>query len=242
MEPLVLFVAVAVALGLVYAVARPIRERRRVKALAEWADMNGWEPGETETDAALPNRWPGGPFLQGRPQPATDVLYGTVSGYRIISFTHTYRTGKQDARVSRLKRAHVVILDEEPAEPRLELTPELFKDKVQKLFGGQDVQLGNPAFDDAWRVRASDDVFARRVLDPRFMSILMLPDYQGTNIRVDGPAVMLWSNGPSRADNLAHKSNKLVEVARLTVPLEKGQPVFEQGGDIDLPGMGFERI
>ena len=242
MEPAVLFLAAAVALGLMYLIATPIRERRRIKDIAEWADMNGWELAESPSDAALPHRWPGGPFLQGRPEPATDVLYGEVSGYRVISFTHTYRTGKDDSKFSRKKYAHVVALDEDPSEPRLELTPELLKDKLQKLFGGQDVQLGNPAFDDAWRVRASDDVFARRVLDPRFMSILMLPDYQGTNIRVDGPSVMLWTGGKTHADGLVHKSNKLVEVARLTIPLEQGQPIFEQGGDIDLPGMGFEKI
>lgn len=242
MEPFVLFLAVAVLLGLAVLITRPMRDRRRAKDVVEWADMNGWEIPEEATNSELPRRWPGGPFLQGRPEPATDVMYGEVSGYRMISFTHTWRTGKEDARFSRKKYAHVIALDEDAAEPRLELTPELFKDKIQKLFGGQDVQLGNPAFDDAWRVRASDDVFARRVLDPRFMSMLMLPDYQRTNIRVDGPAVMLWLPGKASAENLSTMTGKLVEVSRLTVPLEKGQPVFETGGDIDLPGMGFEKI
>ncbi|GAA1865291.1 DUF3137 domain-containing protein [Myceligenerans crystallogenes] len=242
MEPLVLFLGVAAALGLAYLVTRPLRERRRVKDITEWADMNGWERAEAATDAQLPYRWPGGPFLEQRKEPATDVMYGNVSGHRMISFTHTWRTGKEGSRFSRKRYAHVIALDEDAAEPRLELTPEGWRDKIQKVFGGQDVQLGNPAFDDAWRVRASDDVFARRVLDPRFMSMLMLPDYQKTNIRVDGPAVMLWTDGKTNVENLSKKSGKLVEVARLTVPLEKGQPVFESGGDLNLPGMGFEKI
>lgn len=242
MEVFALFVAVAVVLVGGVLISRPLRERRRVKDIAEWADMNGWERAEAASDPELPGRWQGGPFLQGLPQPATDVLYGEVSGQRMISFTHTWRTGTAESRFSRKRYAHVVALDEAPSEPRLELTPEGWKDKLQKLFGGQDVQVGNPAFDDAWRVRASDDGFARRVLDPRFMSMLMLPDYQTTRIRVDGPSVMLWTSGRASAENLAQLSTRLVEVARLTVPLEKGQPVFEQGGDIALPGMGFEKI
>lgn len=242
MEPFVLFLGVAVVFGLAFLVRRPIRERRRVKDIAEWADLNGWERAETESDATLPFRWPGGPFVEGRPEPATDVLYGSVAGYPMISFTHTWRTGKEGSRFSRKRYAHVIALDEEASEPRLQLSPEDWRDRVQKLFGGQDVQLGNPAFDEAWRVRASDDVFARRVLDPRFMSMLMLPDYQKTNIRVDGPAVMLWTDGKTTVDNLSKKPGKLVEVRRYTVPLEKGQPVFESGGDLKLPGMGFEKI
>ncbi|GAB4086966.1 hypothetical protein GCM10028784_35960 [Myceligenerans cantabricum] len=242
MEPFVLFLAVAVVLVGGILVTRPLRDRRRVKDIAEWADMNGWERVENASDLALSGRWKGGPFLQGVPQPATDLLYGEVSGYRMISFTHSWRTGTAESKISRKRFAHVVALDEEPSEPRLELTPEGWKDKLQKAFGGQDVQLGNPAFDDAWRVRASDDGFARRVLDPRFMSMLMLPDYQTTRIRVDGPSVLLWTSGRTSAENLSQLSNRLVEVSRLTIPLEKGQPTFEQGGDIDLPGMGFEKI
>lgn len=242
MEPFVLFLAVAVVLIAGFLISLPLRERRRAREIAEWADMNEWERPEPGSDPQLHGRWKGGPFLQGVPLPATDVLRGEVSGMRVISFTHTWRTGTAESKVSRKRYAHVVALDEDPGEPRLELTPEGWRDKLQKAFGGQDVQLGNPAFDDAWRVRASDDGFARRVLDPRFMSMLMLPDYQRTRIRVDGPSVLLWTSGRTSPENLDQLSTRLVEVARLTTPLEKDQPVFEQGGDIDLPGMGFEKI
>jgi hypothetical protein len=83
----------------------------KVKDIAEWADMNGWERAEAVSDPALPGRWHGGPFLQGVPQPATDVLYGEVSGHRMISFTHTWRTGTPESRFSRKRYAHVLALD-----------------------------------------------------------------------------------------------------------------------------------
>lgn len=218
-----------------------VMKRGRAQDVAQWAEANGWE--YVGQDPVLAQRWSGRPFGIGLDREARDVLRGSVDGYDVISFTYVWRSGSPDAdtrRVGLRHMAHVVALDALPGEPVVDLSPEGLREKWQKLFGAQDVQIDNPAFDGQWLVRASDEVFARRALDARLANIVMLPDFQGSRLRIEGPSVLLWRPGRTDVTTLTERAKRVADVARIVLPLEKGSPRFETGGGIDgfgIPGL-----
>lgn len=239
MELIVFFAALAVILLLAVFLFGPARRRRRAHGLRELAEAEGWT--FLAEDGSLAERWRGEPFERGLSRTATDVVRGTVDGYPVVSFTFAWRAatrrpGDDEPRGGRLAQAHVVALDAVPGEPRLELSPEGLRDKIAKVFGGQDVQIGNPAFDGQWRVRASDEAFARRALDARLANLVMLSDFREARVRVEGPSVLIWTPGPTDPAQILTRARRVVEVARIVLPLERGAR-YEQGGS--LPGFGI---
>lgn len=241
MGPIVALVLLVVGLVVFTVAAVRVMKRGRSQDVAQWAEANGWE--YIGTDPMLAQRWSGKPFGVGLDNVARDVLRGTVDGYEIVSFTYTWRPGTSGGESSRggLRRsAHVVALDALPGEPVVDLSPEGIREKWQKLFGAQDVQIDNPAFDGQWLVRASDEVFARRALDARLANIVMLPDFHGSRLRIEGPSILLWRPGRTDVSTLTERSKRVADVARIVLPLEKDSPRFETGGKIDgfgIPGM-----
>ncbi|WP_125772845.1 hypothetical protein [Antribacter gilvus] len=241
MEPFVFFVLVLLLVAGGWYLAGRLRGNRRGQDIERWAEDNGWA--HSATDPALMGRWTGDPFARGTGGAVSDVLRGGVDGYPMVSFTYSWRPASRSGearRVGRIGQVHVVAIDALPGQPVLELSPEGFRDKVSKLFGGQDVQIDNPAFDGQWRVRASDEVFARRALDARLTSLVMLPDFHGARLRVEGPSVLLWKYGRTDPTSLAERTQRVADVARIVLPLEKGAPRFESGGSI--PGFGIPTI
>ena len=241
MGPFVALVLLVIGLVVFTVAAVRVMKRGRSQDVSQWAEANGWE--YVGTDPTLAQRWSGKPFGVGVDHVARDVLRGTVDGYEIVSFTYTWRPGSPsgDTRRFGLRRhAHVVALDALPGEPVVDLSPEGIREKWQKLFGAQDVQIDNPAFDGQWLVRASDEVFARRALDARLANIVMLPDFHGSRLRIEGPSILLWRAGRTDVTGLTERSKRVADVARTVLPLEKGGPQFETGGKIDgfgIPGM-----
>jgi hypothetical protein len=237
------FVAlVLLIIGLVVftVVAVRVMKRGRSQDVSQWAEANGWE--YVGKDPVLAQRWSGRPFGIGIDREARDVLRGNVDGYDVLSFTYTWRTGSDgDTRRFGMRRtAHVVALDALPGEPVVDLSPEGIREKMQKLFGAQDVQIDNPAFDGQWLVRTSDEFFARRALDARLANIVMLPDFHGSRLRIEGPSVLLWRPGRTDVTHLTERAKRVADVARIVLPLEKGGPRFESGGAIDgfgIPGL-----
>jgi hypothetical protein len=60
------------------------------------------------------------------------------------------------------------------------------------LFHRQDIQFESDAFNKAWDVRADDAQYAYGVVNPRFMEILMDPDFPRAPYCINGPDVMTW--------------------------------------------------
>lgn len=241
MGPFVALVLLVVGVVVFTFAAFRVMNRGRSQNVAQWAEANGWE--YVAEDPALAQRWSGRPFGAGLDQSARDVLRGNVDGYDMVSFTYTWRAGSAGADTRRpgLRRsAQVVALDALPGEPVVDLSPEGLREKWQKLFGAQDVQIDNPAFDGQWLVRASDEVFARRALDARLANIVMLPDFQGSRLRIEGPSVLLWRPGRTDVTTLTERAQRVADVARIVLPLEKDSPRFETGGGINgfgIPGL-----
>ncbi len=241
MGPFVALVLLVIGLVVFTVAAARVMKRGRSQDVAQWAEANGWE--YIGKDPMLAQRWSGRPFGLGLDREARDVLRGNVDGHDIVSFTYTWRTGTPGADTRRpgLRRtAHVVALDALPGEPVVDLSPEGIREKWQKLFGAQDVQIDNPAFDGQWLVRTSDEFFARRALDARLANIVMLPDFHGSRLRIEGPSIMLWRPGRTDVTTLTERAKRVAEVARIVLPMEKGGPRFESGGTINgfgIPGL-----
>ena len=240
MGPFVALVLLVVGLVVFTIAAVRVMKRGRAQDAAQWAEANGWE--YVGTDPMLAQRWSGRPFGVGLDRVARDVLRGNVDGHDIVSFTYTWRAGSgtDTRRLSLRRSAHVVALDALPGEPVVDLSPEGIREKVQKLFGAQDVQIDNPAFDGQWLVRTSDEVFARRAFDARLANIVMLPDFHGSRLRIEGPSIMLWRPGRTDVTTLTERAKRVADVARIVLPMEKGGPHFETGGKIEgfgIPGL-----
>lgn len=241
MGPFVALVVLVAGVVTFTVTAARLMGRGRSQDVQRWAEANGWE--YVGTDPVLAQRWNGKPFGIGIDRQARDVVRGTVDGFEIVSFTYTWRSGTPDAdtrRTGMRRTAHVVALDALPGEPVIDLSPEGIREKVQKLFGAQDVQIDNPAFDGQWLVRTSDEYFARRALDARLANIVMLPDFHGSRLRIEGPSVLLWRPGRTDVTTLNERAKRVADVARIVLPLERGGPRFESGGTIDgfgIPGL-----
>ncbi|GGM09894.1 hypothetical protein GCM10010102_02210 [Promicromonospora citrea] len=241
MGPFVALVVLVAGVVTFTVTAARLMRRGRSQDVERWAEANGWE--YVGTDPVLAQRWSGRPFGIGIDRQARDVVRGTVDGFEIVSFTYTWRSGTPDAdtrRAGMRRTAHVVALDALPGEPVIDLSPEGIREKVQKLFGAQDVQIDNPAFDGQWLVRTSDEFFARRALDARLANIVMLPDFHGSRLRIEGPSVLLWRPGRTDVTTLNERAKRVADVARIVLPLERGGPRFESGGTIDgfgIPGL-----
>ncbi|MEU4360894.1 hypothetical protein [Promicromonospora sp. NPDC023987] len=241
MGPFVALVLLVAGVVTFTVAAARVMRRGRSQDVAQWAEANGWE--YVGKDPTLAQRWSGRPFGIGLDRVARDVLRGNVDGHDIVSFTYTWRAGTPGAESRRRgfrRTAHVVALDALPGEPVVDLSPEGIREKWQKLFGAQDVQIDNPAFDGQWLVRTSDEFFARRALDARLANIVMLPDFHGSRLRIEGPSILLWRPGRTDVTTLTERAQRVADVARIVLPMEKGGPRFESGGTIDgfgIPGL-----
>jgi hypothetical protein len=70
----------------------------------------------------------------------------------------------------------LVALPKAPRRGNLELTREGLSSKVTKLFGAQDLVLGDDAFDRAFVVKATSEPFARELLTPNVRAELLALD------------------------------------------------------------------
>ncbi|GII98551.1 hypothetical protein CLV28_0876 [Sediminihabitans luteus] len=196
-----------------------VRARERGEALAAWALARGWR--SLDQDPYLPGRWAGTPFGEGDDRRATDVVRGVRHGYSIVSFTYRWTTvsttsdGDGGRRTSRTNHhAHVVALDVPPSLPTVELTPQGLGSRIATFFGGQDVEVGWPPFDDAWRVRTSDEHHARSILDARATQRLVQPDVLGRPVRLEGHSLLTWVSGPTDVAGLDHRVDQVAELAQ----------------------------
>ncbi|WP_066586725.1 type III secretion system chaperone family protein [Cellulomonas timonensis] len=174
-------------------------DEKRHERLAQWAAARGWA--YQRQDQSLVSTWSGEPFGEGHSRRATEVLRGAVDGHGVVSFTYRWTVGSGKEKTTHTR--HVVALGLPTALPTLELTPEWLGTRVLRAFGGQDIQFESEDFNRAWRVRARNLKFAHDVVHPRLMARLLLPDAQGTSLRVEGATVLTWMSGrtdPARID------------------------------------------
>jgi hypothetical protein len=175
-------------LGMIIALSMVARTRQ-MESLKAWALANDMTYTESPAIAAG-KRWPGPPF---HGSDNRDLLSGRTHQYRQCrTFVHTYTTGSGND--STTHTFTVTVVDLPGAVPDLMVTKEGFGTKLAKVFGGQDIEVGYPPFDMAYRVRSPHEQFARDVLAPPLTKWLAQWE-ESTSWRLSGNALVCWRTG-----------------------------------------------
>lgn len=183
-------------------------QRRRVKALQQWALATGWT--YVGTDPSLVTRWQNQPFGIGRSRRTSELVRGTFGGRPAQSFVYRYTTGsgKNQSTVA----SHVLSMALPAYLPTLQLTPDGLGARLAKTFGGQDLRFESEDFNAVWRVEAPMAKFAYDVVHPRLMERLLRADATGMSLRVEGTDILCWSHGTTDLDAIAGRLQVLAAV------------------------------
>lgn len=152
---------------------------------------------------ALHERWVGwaaarGVALSGS-YPMVQIT-GTLHGVGIQVVTHKFR--HRTRRGHRTSYKHEVIATPLVSIGDLALSREGFFASIGKSFGGQDIQVGDPAFDAAFVVRSANEHAARAVLTPAVCAALL--DAQRTlgEVYVESGGVRSMRQGTASPDTV----------------------------------------
>lgn len=96
----------------------------------------------------------------------------------------------------------------------LSVTREGLTDMIGKVFGGQDIQVGDTQFDGAFRVRGSSEGLARSVLTPGVRAALLEGLRQSPQLHLDGGCVRITQAGIARVEQIQPQLEVLLGVAR----------------------------
>ncbi|WP_421735052.1 hypothetical protein [Cellulomonas sp.] len=185
-------------------------QRKRHERFRQWAAVSGWT--YQESDRSLVGLSRDQPFGVGSSRTATEVLRGTFESRPALSFTYSWTTGSGKNRSTH--RAHVVAVALPTYLPTVEVTPEGLGAKLVKMMGARDLQFESEAFNQAYRVAASDERVGHAILHPRLMERLLRSDALGNAWRIDGTWILSWENGSTDLDRLASRLGLLSAVVR----------------------------
>jgi hypothetical protein len=175
-------------------VARWARCRGRAEKLRAWA--LGRDFSFIEADPALAGRYPSLPFRDGGwGQQCRNVVTGRLSGRPMTGFDYSYRTSDHDGDGSSSSGVHrwqVLAVDLATPLPRVSVTRKSLGSWVAVAFGGQDVEIGHPEFDRAFRIRCDDEAAAAALLLP-MASVVLTRDDQA--VQTDGSSLLILCSG-----------------------------------------------
>ncbi len=132
----------------------------------------------------------------------------------VFDYEYTVRSGSGNNNSSRTYRQTCAVFVVPFASPHLALSKQNFFDRIAIGFGGHDVVIGHPQFDERYRVRCQDEAFARRVLDPRVVQLLLNEGRDGEiGIEISGSHVLVATGeqiDPSQFDDLLAWGHRLI--------------------------------
>ncbi|PSK99897.1 hypothetical protein CLV63_10224 [Murinocardiopsis flavida] len=160
---LILLVVAAAVVAIV--LAARAAHARRVAELQAWAQRNGFRYEGDRPDLVSEHA-----ASSGR-RSVRHVLSGNRHGYSTLIYELSVRTGHGDS--ARTRNYQVVALDLPSPTPTLSLSREGFGSRVLEFLGVHDLRVGDPVFDETYRVETSDAGFAMAVLTPDMRSWLM---------------------------------------------------------------------
>ncbi|QVQ53333.1 hypothetical protein J4H86_06080 [Spiractinospora alimapuensis] len=180
-----------VAVGVVVVLAmQASRERQRREEYAQWASQYDWEYTPERSDLA--RQFSGTPFVRGGK--VRHVLSGTHRDREVLAFEYSYTTSTGGNPPSSTTHFYLVAAVRLPrARPTLEVTQEHLGHSIMRVFGVDDLQLDNGEFNQAFRISADDDGFARHALDHDVMRwMLNDPRAMETPFRIEGDTLLAW--------------------------------------------------
>lgn len=147
------------------------------------------------------------PFGSGLGGRAVNVLRGTHRFYDCATFTYIVnRPAPQFYQV--------VVLELGAEVPTVQMLPEDLWAAVRKALGGQDIQVGHPAFDDHWRLVSEDPAFVQRLVTSALARWLSGRSTRGMPLALESGAVLTWEAGPRGVARLSRRLDALVAVAQ----------------------------
>lgn len=187
------FLGLALAVGLATGIVGYVADQRRKRAIVAHATAREWT--HVEEDPSLVGRFPGPPFDQGEDRRVTTVVRGRYDGREMLAFDHTYETvsGFGADRERHTHEHSVVALALGAVFPSLTVAPEGVLSRLFGGFLGDDLEIGDPTFDGAFRVRATDPGYAADVLGPEVRAALLRhPDLTW---RIEGDQLLTIRSG-----------------------------------------------
>ncbi|WP_370290336.1 hypothetical protein [Nocardioides sp.] len=156
----VAFIALCFAAVPVLIVVGLRNAKKRRESIAAWARDREWE--YRPSDHALVDRFQGAPFGRGSGRRATNVVLGRYLGRDFTAFDYHWTTGSGDDSTSH--GATVLALHLGVHAPELAVGPTTTLRRWVDGLTGRDIEIGDPAFDQAFTVHSSSPEFARDVL------------------------------------------------------------------------------
>ena len=103
-------------------------------------------------------------------------INGSLNGMPFSCFMYARSAGK-----SQTYHCTFTMILERTNDKTFRLYKEGFFSKVGKAFGGQDVQVGHDDFDNAYLIKSNDEIFIKRLLNPRIRQLILrkLPKMRG---------------------------------------------------------------
>ncbi|MEV8375292.1 hypothetical protein AB0P21_21335 [Kribbella sp. NPDC056861] len=158
-------------------------------------------------------------FFRGRPV----VMYaGQYRGHGIHILDYTYTTTSGDSTST--NEVHLVALALPVALPPLELTQ---RSRTSRFFGTHQLELGNSAFNDAFRINCGDNRYAAAVLDPRVMEWMLFNP--ALEWQLSGSTLVSWGTGRFAIGDVQARLDAMIRLVDLIPPSvlrEYGQPVY----------------
>jgi len=149
-------------------------------------------------------------------------------GFGPFMSNHDFSMGNEDSSIT---ADRAIIMMRLPAElPAFSLTYEGIGDKVQRFFGGQDIELESDDFNRLFRVQSPSEAFAYGVLHPLMMEWLMGPGSSLVPFSINGPDVFYWREGSPYYESL---DGLLADMSDFIDKIPQG--VYEQYGTTPKP-------
>lgn len=190
-----------------------------------WAAINRWQY-EAQAEF-IPGMWRDPPFGMGSGRRATEVVTGVFEQRPSVSFTYSWtddRRGQATLLTGALgglgglsgvrrhtplpqslgshKHVHVIAMQLPGWLPTVEFIPRNIADQFVLRSDRRTVRTESAAFNDAWRVDATNTAFAHKLLHPRFIQRMLLPDAIGQRFRFENDTVVWLKDGLSEAGNI----------------------------------------
>lgn len=198
-----------------YVNKRDNRSPQQFEELIQFVETQGW----SHTAWTAGDRYCGGEPLpmKGDNIPIRDHIVGEFRGRPISCFERNSREMNTDGPDSVRYSAVYAVTMLTPV-PRMVIKRPRAMDKVNAradaVFGGGKVmELGDPEFDEAFRLIANDEEFARSVLaGPMAQFLISDPRAKGQPLRFQENHLLTWHRGRLRAEEIEQKLNYLCDV------------------------------
>lgn len=186
-----LFALVAVLI-VASAVATARGRRRRMDGLAAYAAKREWR--YIPDGTGLERRFTGEPFGRGSSRRTSNVVEGWYEGWAFVAFDYRYTTRSgEDTTVHRNSVVSVHLGALSQPVPLLQVEPQGAIGRFFSALLGNDLAIGDPVFDKAFRVRTDSPELALDVLHPDLRALVST--WRDRAWRLQGDSLLMFRRG-----------------------------------------------